>query len=184
MTCQDWNKVEKGKPLPEKYYLAGKDISPGMDLTGLVVFSFACWSAGTPKIEKFSRYYKRIPQQWAVEDFVSYLPQRMLAQGALAFIGHVEQTWSYSYGWKGVGLYTSHFLSTIRQILAGTRVGHAIEPFNQRDLELNNMLTGDDELYKKFLTGQISAPALLETWIARQDARGWVLFGDPAVSLH
>ena len=132
LTCQDWNKVEKGKPLPEKYYLAGKDISPGMDLTGLVVFSFACWSAGTPKIEKFSRYYKRIPQQWAIEDLVSYLPQRMLAQGALAFIGHVEQTWSYSYGWKGVGPYTSHFLSTIRQILAGTRVGHAIEPFNQR----------------------------------------------------
>ena len=52
------------------------------------------------------------------------------------------------------------------------------------DLELNNILTGDDELYKKFLTGQISAPTLLETWIARQDARGWVLFGDPAVSLH
>ena len=46
------------------------------------------------------------------------------------------------------------------------------------------MLTGDDELYKKFFTGQISAPTLLETWIARQDARGWVLFGDPAVSLH
>lgn len=184
LTCQDWDKVEKGKPLPAGYYLAGKDITPALDLTGLIVFSFACWSAGAPKFEKFSRYYKRLPQQLAVEDFVSYLPQRMLAQGALAFIGHVEQTWSYSYGWKGVGAYTSHFVSSIQQILAGSRVGHALEPFNQRDLDLNNMLTGDDDMYEKQRKNQVSAPLLLETWIARQDARGWVLFGDPAVGLQ
>jgi hypothetical protein len=173
------------KPSWEERLLSGCHIPADLDVRGLIVFTFACFGAGAPHTERFARYFNRLPQQIALQDFSAYLPQRLLTQGALAFFGHVERAWSYSFAWSGFPSDTSHFESAFRQIMDGIPVGHALESFNKRYLDMNNQLTSAQGLFfdlehQKKPVG----PQIIQAWMARQDARSWILFGDPAVRLY
>jgi hypothetical protein len=56
-----------------------------------------------------------------------------------------------------------------------------MEPLNQRFTDLSAAL---GELLKEaYLGGSLNREALAELWIASQDARNYVIVGDPAVRL-
>lgn len=186
LLCQEWpgNAAWHGGPVPESMFLSGEQIPQDVALDGLIYFAFACFSGGTPLLDSFAHLQSHAAQTLAVDPFSAYLPQRMLAQGALAFIGHVDRAWSYSFAFPNVGFLTGTFEDTVGMILSGYPVGHALEQFNRRYLDANNALTKADGIFDQYASFKIEADQLLHVWTARSDAQSYLLYGDPAVRLR
>ncbi len=181
LVCQDWPCTEAAGP---EHVFSAADLDGPARLLGLIAFLFACNSAGTPVNNDFA---SRVEDMRAVspKPFVSSLAQRLLSHpdgGALAVIGHVEQVWQQSFLWRDTGSQILPFVETMNRLLGGGRVGWAMEPLNQRFSDISTVL---GELLKKaFLEDTLDRKALAELWIESQDARNYVVVGDPAVRLR
>jgi hypothetical protein len=178
--CQDW--AGFGRIHPE-YYLTAAEIEPDARLQGLVAFVFACYGAGTPRYDNFLRDLNRGPVEIANVPFVAALPQKLLAGGSLAVVGHVERAWSYSIQPPSVGPQLLPFRNLIGRILAGEPVGHSTRDFSER------YATASVTLARKLNPALPEAKPptdadLVWTWVERNDAQNYVVLGDPAVRLR
>lgn len=174
LLCQDWPGPMAAVPLTADQYFAGADVTgtPTPD----VVFSFACYGAGTPIAADFASGHD------AGRAFVARLPQRLLAAGVLGFVGHVDRVWSCSFLWKGVDPQIGTMASTLRALLAGQRLGAAMEYLNQRYAAIaTELVTRLDALRR--LGRKIDDETLAALWTANNDARNYIVIGDPAVRL-
>jgi hypothetical protein len=171
LLCQEWPGPSAGwsQGLPESWYFAAEHVAPGASLDGMVFFCFACHSAGTPRESAFKLLSDGQPKPLASQAFVASLPRKLLARGAHAVIGHVDQSWDTSFVWSGAGAQRTVFESALWQIAAGGRVGDALGVFGERWAEiatdLGEALTDSEKAW---------------LWLAHNDARGYVLLGDPA----
>jgi hypothetical protein len=192
LLCQDWPGPLKHKgAIPEDCYFAGNHIADDASLEGLIAFFFACYGGGTPKLDDFSHLNLGAQTEIARFPFVAALPKRMLGHprgGALAVIGHVDRAWSYSFLWDRAGRQLAVFESAILELANGRRVGSAMEYFNTRYSELSTDLT--EELKdRKARRPRPESDTLAEDealagmWTANNDARSYVVLGDPAVRL-
>lgn len=180
LVCQDWPGGDA--PLPEQVF-SGDDLTEQASLLGLISFLFACHSAGTPKRDDFSSKAGE-QREMAPLPFVSHLAQRLLGHpggAALAVIGHVHQVWQHSFLWRQTGAQPQPFIETVNRLLGGGPLGWAMEPLNQRFADLS--VTLGELLKDAFLGASPNLDALAELWLASQDARNYVIVGDPAVSL-
>jgi hypothetical protein len=133
------------------------------------------------------------PERIADRPFISPLPQALLShpQGAaLAVIGHVERAWGYSIRplddlfnpIRGVAPQLAPYRNCLGRILAGDPVGHATKDIHNRYAILAA------ELLTLLDPGQSGArPADTElawAWVERNDARNYVVLGDPAARLQ
>lgn len=189
--CQDWPGPLKHKgPLSEGFYFAGDDVNKTPNLRGLIAFFFACFGGGTPKLDEFD-YLAGGPQAFiAPHSFVAALPKRLLGhpEGALAIVGHVERAWTYSFLWGGAGEQLATFQSTISALLHGKRIGFAMESFNTLHLDLAGALLWELKDRKARRPRPETETAaedetLVGIWTANNDARSFVVLGDPAVRL-
>lgn len=183
LLCQDWpGPVRWREAIPESFYLSADDIPSGTRLQGLITFAFACYGAGTPRWDDYSHRGAGPRREIAPRAFVAGLPRRLLGRnGALAWIGHVERAWGSSLVWRQAGRQITAFESTLDQLSEGYPVGAALDFFNLRYAELASMLSSELEDLRSF-PGK-DPLALSELWTAHNDARGYALFGDPAVRL-
>lgn len=168
------------------------DLDPGTDLGGLVAFLFACYGAGTPLEDNFPfRTREGVvvqhprPRPLAKRPFVARLPQALLRQGSLAVVGHVDRGWTLSFAWAAEGAQTPeavHSLEdSLKQLLAGHRLGHALRPFYRRYTALAAQLLEPVEQRRYGRGGDRGKFAV--QWIAHNDARNFIVLGDPAVYL-
>lgn len=189
LLCQDWK--GPGTLVTRDMYFGGEDIPPQADLRGLIAFHFACFSAGTPKHDDFSREAFGKARSLAPSPFVARLPQRMLSLaggGALAAVGHVDRAWGCSFvqpdpdDADSLFTRTSAFESAVKSLLRGHRLGHAVEYFNVRYAETAADLT--ERLQAIEIYGE-SCPEeeLTRMWLEASDARNYAVIGDPAVRL-
>jgi hypothetical protein len=188
LICQDWPgpAAWSHKALPDSFYFAGDDVGDDARLLGTVAFHFACFGAGTPRLDDFPHMRGGAQRAIAPHAFVSPLAQRLLGHprgGALAVVGHVERAWTYSFSDKDGVRHLETFGSALRRLLfAGAPVGWALEFFNNRYAELATGLTDDLENIR----WQNSPPddaTLAMRWTEHNDARSYVVLGDPAVRL-
>ncbi len=181
--CQDWPGPQAWKKaVPEEHYFAAHDVAEEAELHGLVSFHVACYSAGMLRRNAFAHRGGAERREIAPCDFVARLPQRLLAHplgGALAVVGHVDRAWGYSYLWPRAGRQIQTFSGTLERLLDGTPVGAAMGYFGERAAELGAELA---EVFEQLRDGdEVDDDELVRLWTARNDARGWVLLGDPAV---
>jgi hypothetical protein len=200
LVCQDWPGPAEWKgEIPASFYLMAEDIPDAATLGGLIAFHFACYGAGTPRLDQYpqlspgsgprlGKLGTRLADTISPGAFVARLPQRLLGHprgGALAVVGHVERALGASFVWDaGAGPRSSVTLyaDTVERLMRGVPVGAAIEPFNERYAELCADLTS--ELRDVEQAGKIpDAIQLAQLWTGTFDAGGFFVLGDPAVRL-
>ena len=185
LLCNDWPGPLNWshKPIPERFYFSADDLDSNAQLAGMMAFFFACYGAGTPQMDQFAH---KVGQQAAIapRSFLAPLPQKLLGHpkgSALAVVGHVERAWGYSFVWGRSGRQLKVFKDTLSQLLAGYPIGAAMEWFNERHAELSVSLAAeleDIEFGKKRDNLKLAG-----LWTANNDARSYVILGDPAVRL-
>jgi len=190
LLCQDWPGPQMWRePIPQDFYFSGEDLSSDANLLGTVAFFFACYGAGTPQVDEFAHQIwsdKPERKQIAPHDFVAALPRRMLSLpkgGALAVVGHVERAWGVSFFWGKAGPQLQVFQDAFERLMKGNYpVGYAAEVFNNRYAEISTDLTQQlEDVRDRFLKPNDTELARL--WTANNDARNYILLGDPAVRL-
>lgn len=188
LVCQDWpgGPLPSGEQLADSSYFGGADAETLADVRTRIMMSFACFGAGTPLQDEVSALPRTASAAVADAPFVARMPQQLLAHprgGMLAFVGHVARAWGCSF--MSPKLETEHdvFLSALRALMDGWRIGHAMEYFNDKysalTAELHELL--DD------VRGSGSKPDNLQMtrlWTENNDARNYIVLGDPAVRLH
>ncbi|MCB9760100.1 MAG: hypothetical protein H6739_09725 [Alphaproteobacteria bacterium] len=193
LVCHGWR--GPGAPPAPETLLTGDSLGDDAHVHGLIAIHFACFGAGTPRVDTFTRSLLQgrglAPRPLrARRDQVSWLPQALLGHpngGALAVISHVDRAWSSSFRHMtgqgaGAPAERKHFEALLRGLEQGLPVGAAFDDFGTWYAERDSSLRSLMEL---FLEGEaVEDRDLAMRWMAAKDARSWVILGDPAVRLQ
>jgi hypothetical protein len=177
LVTQEWT---RGEPLTPGSYFCGADLPADADLEGTIAFTFACFGGGCPDKDSyfFDDHGANLPL--TPHPIVSRLPQTLLSHGMLAIIAHVDRAFSYAFE-DILGTPQAQLLRTpLELLMKGKRVGLASDPISQQwsslAAELGIALGGG--------ASKAQPSSLTNLYIARDDARNYLVLGDPAVRLR
>jgi hypothetical protein len=192
----EWDQPAGGA-IPEAALLTGAAVGPGFHAPGSILCSPACFGAGSPAESEYARTFnavvtdpkERLEETLAAEPFVARLPKRLLSfrqagapAACLAFVGHVDVSWPTAfYDFKQDKADPWVFREFAEAILQGDTVGMATEVFARLHDDENAKLTA-----RTSRTGKLDIsdePAVAQAWIDRNNARGYIVLGDPAVRI-
>jgi hypothetical protein len=164
----------------------------------------ACFGAGTPETSDYRHWLDTLRRAGHAgseiehvldtlaheRPFVAAVPKAALAdpRGPLAFVGHVDLAWTYSFfdlddrPRRRPGRITG----VIQALLNGHRAGVAASKLMRFFAEVNTELTALQDAQARMGPGAIDDRERARRghlWMLRQDLAGYVLLGDPAVRL-
>jgi hypothetical protein len=181
LLCQDWPGA--GAPEPRQMFAAA-DVPDDARVHGLIHFLFACYGGGCPTHDSFGLRSGETPKPLVEQPIVAKLPQRLLAKGALASLAHVDRAWAYSFQNSRGAPQLQEMREVMVRILRGERIGQATDKFNMRWAVLAAELHESQNLRESFANQVVSDAELANRFVARNDARNYVILGDPAVRLR
>lgn len=166
-------------------------------LEGAVFFQFACFGLATPRMSETRHWLppKFVPETYAEKDFTSALPKRLLAhpRGPIAYFGHLDAAFMHAFTdatspdilerWH---TRMEPFVTAVDRLLSVDPSALAMQSMNDRFSICNAVLTTTyDRVQRKSLTWTQEVTArFLDTWILRNDAKNYMVFGDPAARLR
>ncbi len=181
LVTQDWTgQQDVARELMGTEYFAGGDVGTDESLRGMIAVLFACYTGGTPPLDEFLPLEDSSLRALTPEPFVAALPERLLAAGAGAVVGHVERAWSTSFWRPGAGMQIKAFEEVMLKLSDGWRVGAAIDVLNVKCNEIANSLANALRL-RKF--GKRNDDEVAELVLSRTDAANYVVIGDPAARI-
>ena len=190
LVCQDIGKFEGNGAVSEKAYFSADDVPAAARLNGLISFHFACYGAGTPAVDDYPDTERKVfrDQPIAPHPFAARLPQKLLGHpngGALGYVGHVDRAWSCSFLLTRSQEQIDVFGSFLKDLLDGMPLGGALEYFNDRYAAMAAVLTSQLQRVRAGKTPDAAFKgAVAATWLEHNDARNYVIFGDPAVRVR
>jgi hypothetical protein len=187
LICQDYDGLSG--------VLAAEQVPTDSFGHGSIVFSFACYGAGTPRQSDFFQWikYPRLLRCRPAQDFIAALPQKLLQhpQGPLAFIGHIDPAWLYSFApptslkdVRGWGTRMAPFRQAVDDLLKGATVGYAVRLFSEIYAAISaDLATIENQFQANAARGQDPqwTKNLIDTWMTRNDTQNFIVLGDPAV---
>ena len=175
IVCDPWT-----DPPPDTSYYAAWDLPEATKVPGMVHFLFACYGLGWPKNDTYS-YQKK--EAISPKPMMARLPQALLGRenGALAVLGHIDRAWSCSYDIDGQPPQNQSFRDVLTKVMSGYRLGSATDQFNFRWAALTIPLS---DTLQKMQTRRGLEHQAVNQWIIRDDARNYILHGDPAIKLR
>jgi hypothetical protein len=181
LVCQDWPGYGS---IDADDWFAARDVPESARLAGIIHFCFACYSAGCPREDNFARTQAG-PRPISERPMIGRLPRAMLAHpggGALASLGHIDRAWAYTFvSSRGKGQ-VQGIRDVLERILSGDRLGHATDQFNIRWAALSTDLS--DTMQAAAQGNPVPDALLGNLWAGRDDARNYIVLGDPAVRLR
>lgn len=181
LVCQDWPGYGS---IGADHWFAARDVPDSARLAGVIHFCFACYGAGCPREDNFARTAAG-PRTIAEQAMLARLGQAMLAHpagGALASLGHIDRAWAYTFvSDRGKGQ-VQGIRDVLAGILSGDRIGHATDQFNVRWAALSTDLS--ESLQAAVQGNSVANAVLANRWVARDDARNYIILGDPAIRLR
>lgn len=178
LLTQEWS---GGSVTPDMYFTAD-DIPKDAKTLGMIHYMFACYGAGCPQFDSYTRAGSD-PRRISASTFVSRLPQKLLLSGVQAVIGHIDRAFAYSFqNALGAPMFQG-FREPLVQIMQGRRVGDAMDGVDQRWTRMSTLL---QELLnnRDALPSSVPDTLVANRWVARDDARNYIVLGDPAVRLR
>lgn len=181
--------------------LAGSAMVDKDFLPGGIWFMLACYGAGTPSSSAYRHWLAELAQldQFSgrvnavlggipkddAPPFVAALPKAVLAaeHGPLAFMGHVDLAWSYSFQELDGGPRSrpQKFTGVLRSALYGDRIGIAFRQLYKFRSETDAELTAHYDAEAAGAEAERVRRGHL--WMLRNDLGAYVLLGDPAAHL-
>ncbi|MBL8230213.1 MAG: hypothetical protein JNL98_17115 [Bryobacterales bacterium] len=187
LTCQDWGGPGSTGRVRDTFF-AAEDLSSDAKLAGLIAMVFACYGGGCPEFNNFflqDGFSKA--DRIAPKPFLSALPKRMLSHpkgGALAVIAHVDRVWDCSFlNVEQQQRELATFESMLKLLLEGKPVGLALERLNTRYAEIASDLATEMQIANELQEPQ-NKEVFAELWTSTNDARNYMVLGDPAVRLR
>jgi hypothetical protein len=148
---------------------------------GMMAFMFACYSGGCPSEDNyfFNKDGSSIPV--APEAMIARLPQELLSRGALAIIAHIDQAFSYIFQNLQGTPQVQSIRTPLELLMKGERAGLAADSLSHQwsAIEAQVGLT----LGRRREPG-FDPESFATLYIARDDARNYIVLGDPAAYLR
>jgi hypothetical protein len=211
--ARGWGSVEEQRALQGALALAPGQVLSGdllrdtPFLPGGMWFCLACFGAATPSKSMFHAWLSMLAQQGAQgtpletvlkslpkpgeRPFLAALPQAALAnpKGPLAVIGHSDLAWMFSFidTEARARSRASRMLSVLDVLAKGSRAGVALDALMHFYRDVNDSLMADYQARQDALVYERPDPVEPRRhgyrWMLRNDLRGYLLLGDPAVRL-
>lgn len=177
---------------------SGEDVPTDARVQGAIAFLFACYSGGCPTTDSYYRKADGSPISLAPAPMIASLPQALLRLGALAVIGHVDMAFPYAFQDVNGTPQMQAVRTPLELLLRGKRAGLAADSLSilwsslsaQLGVALGNSPASATAAQAAPAAGtsappaSATSPAIPRLTIARDDARNYILLGDPAVRLR
>jgi hypothetical protein len=187
LICHGW---QPHTPVTDAVLFSGESLDAlGAEarVAGTVAILFACYGAGCPRVDTFAFTPGQPPATIAPYALVSRLPQRLLARGALAVLGHVDRAWNYGFAQPELGLTSQPqaFADMLKRLLDGERLGYVTDQFNGVQSAHAGAILELLDTYRFAKDGNpgFGLEKIGGLWKAYHDMRSYLLLGDPAVRL-
>jgi hypothetical protein len=187
LMTQEWI---PGTPASPANQFSANDIPADARLQGTVGFLFACFSGGCPADNSYYFNSNGSPIPLAPAPIVSRLPQALLSRGALAVIAHVDMAFPYAFQDVSGTPQTQALRTPLELLMRGKRTGLAADSLSILWSSLSAQLglalgsnTAANPPGGAVANPSSSAP-LAQLTIARDDARNYIVLGDPATKLR
>jgi Peptidase family C25 len=184
LLTQEW---VRGTSAGADNLFSATDIPADAKLQGAMAFLFACYSGGCPADNNyyFNPDGSRIPV--APAPLIAALPQALLSRGTLAVIAHVDMAFPYAFQDVTGTPQLQALRDPLTYLMLGRRAGYAADSLSDRWSRLCSQLIESEARVTS--TDPNAAPPLTPAartvlTIARDDARNYIVLGDPAARLR
>ncbi len=196
LLTQDWkyNSTPNGHDL-----FSAADVPAEAKVQGCIAFLFACFGGGCPAENSYYYNADGTKKPVANQPMVAALPQALLSHGMLAVIAHVDLAFQWAFEDVNGTPQVQAIRNPLELLMQGKRVGLAADSLSLMWSTLSAQLGMDFGGFAlsaaaAALSASGAEPAaqlntkdatkLANRTIARDDARNYIVLGDPAVRLR
>ena len=171
----------RGTALGTTNVFSAGDVPTDAQVHGMIAFMFACYSGGCPTEDNyfFNEDGSKIPV--APEALIAQLPQKLLSRGALAIIAHIDQAFSYIFQNLEGTPQVQSIRTPLELLMKGERAGLAADRLN---LQWSAVAAQVGLALGRRREPGFDPESFATLYIARDDARNYIVLGDPATHLR
>jgi hypothetical protein len=184
---QEW---VPGTPADSANQFSADDIPADAKLQGTVGFLFACYSGACPAENSYYFNKDGSPIRIAPSPIMSRLPQVLLSRGMLSVIAHIDLAFPSAFQDVTETPQMQALRNPLELLMGGKRTGFAADSlsvmWSSRSAQL--ALAQGQNAASAAPAGATPAsspsPLIAKMTIARDDARNYIVLGDPATQLR